>query len=281
MKNNIHIKVNEVPREVRPGTKVSEIRKQVKPDADICIKNGFPCLPGEELAEGDCVVLIRRGEIPQKDELEALLTARHSPGVHEKMKKAVVGIAGLGGLGSSVAIALARMGVGTLIGADFDVVEPSNLNRQQYSMQHIGRPKTEAMSEIIAAITSLTRFRAEKVRLDAKNVPQIFADTQVIVECFDAPEAKIMLMETVNDHLPEAYCIAASGVAGFGESNRILTRRMGERLFVVGDMETSAQPGRGLMAPRVGIAAHHQANLAVELLLDPEKAVENLPEIMD
>lgn len=281
MEKKIQIHVNEIPAEVSSGTRIGDILKQVKPDADVCIKNGFPCYPHEELTEGDCVVLIRRGETPKAGELEALMTARHTPGVHKKMKEAVVGIAGLGGLGSSVAIALARMGIGILIGADFDVVEPSNLNRQQYSISHIGRAKTDAMKEIIAQITPLTRFEGQKIKLVRGNIQQVFSGAQVIVECLDDPEAKILLMEAVNDFLPDAYCIVASGVAGIGDSNRILTRQMGSRLFVVGDLHTSAGPGMGLMAPRVGIAAHHQANLAVELLLDPQKAVQRLPEITD
>ncbi len=281
MKKNIRIKVNELPKEVDSDARVKDIRRLIKPEADVCIKNGFPCCPDEKLSEGDSLVLIRRGEIPKSEELEVLLTARHTPGVHGKLKNAVIGVAGLGGLGSAAAIALARMGIGTLIGADFDVVEPSNLNRQQYHIRHIGKPKTDAMKEILSEVSLLTQFEAWEIMLDKDNIPEVFASAQVIVECFDAPEAKIMLMESVNDQLPKAYCIVASGVAGIGASNRILTRKMGERLFVVGDLETSARPGRGLMAPRVGIAAHHQANLAVELLLDPRKAIQNLPEITD
>jgi sulfur carrier protein ThiS adenylyltransferase len=281
LKKKIQIKLNEIPWEVDPGSRVKDVRIQFKPNADICIKNGFPCQPHETLHEGDCVVLICRGEIPETDDLDALLSARHTPGVHEKMKTAVVGIAGLGGLGSSVVIALARMGIGTLIGADFDVVEPSNLNRQQYNIRHIGRAKTDAMKEIIAEINPLTRFEGKNIKLNQHNIAQVFSAAQVIVECLDAPESKIMLMEAVNDQLPDAYCIAASGVAGIGDSNRILTRKMGDRLFVVGDLHTSARQGMGLMAPRVGIAAHHQANLTVELLLEPRKGIDNLPEITD
>lgn len=141
----IEILVNECSQSVPTNTTVRKLRGQEKPGADVIVVNGYPCIEDYILKEGDQVVLIRKGEIPQMAELEALMVARHSPGVHECMKRATVGIAGLGGLGSAVSIALARMGIGTLILVDFDVVEPSNLNRQQYFIYQIGMPKTQAL----------------------------------------------------------------------------------------------------------------------------------------
>ena len=66
--------------------------------------------------------------------------------------------------------------------------------------------------------------------------------------------------------MPEKYIVAASGVAGYGDSNEIKTARFSSRLFIVGDQKTAARPGVGLMAPRVGIAAHHQANTVLRIL---------------
>ncbi|MBW2366731.1 MAG: ThiF family adenylyltransferase, partial [Deltaproteobacteria bacterium] len=148
----ISVNVNEQDHRIKDGETVGNLRDREKPGADVLIKNGFPCRPDEPLQDGDKVVLIVRGEIPDARTLEALMAARHTPGVHEKMKSGVVGVAGLGGLGSNVAVSLARMGVGTLILADFDVVEPSNLNRQQYFIEHIGRLKTEAMCDILKRV---------------------------------------------------------------------------------------------------------------------------------
>ena len=216
------------------------------------------------------VVLIRRGEIPKADELEALMVARHTPGVHERMKASVVGIAGLGGLGSAVAIALARIGIGTLILADFDLVEPSNLNRQHYLIEHIGAAKTDAIARILANINPYIQVITHKVVLDRNNIPELFQPADAIVECFDRAEAKAMIIQTVAEFMPETYVIGASGLAGYGDSNSIQTMRLGEKIFIVGDLVKAAEPGRGLMAPRVGIAAHHQANLVVTLLMEPE-----------
>ena len=97
----------------------------------------------------------KRVNLPLPKNLNVYLMARHTPGVHQKIKGSVVGIAGLGGLGSAVAIALARIGVGTLILVDFDVVEPSNLNRQQYFIHQIGMPKVEALQENLQESTPM------------------------------------------------------------------------------------------------------------------------------
>src|SRR3972149_8786386 len=127
---NIRIKINEKEVTVQSGLTLFETRNLFKPGADVIIYNGFPLSADHPLKEGDEIIFIQRGETPSREEMEYLLTARHTPGVHQKVKGSVVGIAGLGGLGSSVAVALARIGVGSLILVDFDVVEPSNLNRQ-------------------------------------------------------------------------------------------------------------------------------------------------------
>ncbi len=134
----LNIKLNERAFQTEEGTTLFGLRDRTKPDADILILNGAAMSADVPLSEGDEVSLITRGEMPSADELEALMAARHTPGVHTKLKAATVGIAGLGGLGSSIAVALARVGVGKLIVADFDVVEPSNLNRQQYFVDQIG-----------------------------------------------------------------------------------------------------------------------------------------------
>lgn len=271
--SKISIQVNERSLRLPSGSTMGELRDRVKPGADVLVVNGFPVDDSYLLLDGDHVALIERGEKPSRDQLEYLMASRHSPGVHARLKSAEVGVAGLGGLGSAVATALARTGVGTLILADHDVVEPSNLNRQQYFLEHLGMPKTKAMEKLLSGVNPYTRIVSHRVRLDPSNVPDIFKSSQVIVECFDRAEEKVMLLETVADSLPDAYLIAASGLAGYGGSNRIRTFRMGERIFLVGDMVSAAEPGRGLMAPRVGIAAHHQANLVVSLLMDPEKAL--------
>ena len=268
---HLRIKVNEKEVRIPPGTRILKLKEQFKPSSDLIIYNGFPITEDRAVSNGDEIVLITRGEIPPPGELECLMLARHTPGVHGKIKSSVVGIAGLGGLGSPVAIALARIGIGTLILADFDVVEPSNLNRQQYFCHQIGIPKVEALRETLLKINPYVRILIHHERLDPTNVERIFRDARVIVEAFDRADQKAMLINVVSEKLPKAYIVAASGVAGYGDNNEIKTVRFSRRIYIVGDQKTPAQPGTGLMAPRVGIAAHHQANTVLRILLGEEE----------
>ena len=261
------IMVNEHKRMVAPGTGLFALRDQLKPGADVLVRNGAPAADDCVLEEGDTVVFIRRGEVFPPSELEALMVARHTPGVHARLKAATVGIAGLGGLGSTVAIALARTGVGRLILADFDVVEPSNLNRQQYFISQIGRPKAEALGENLSLINPCVRVDRHTVRLGPDNVAEIFRNAGVLVEAFDGAENKAMLVEAFLGAYPDRHVVAASGMAGHGPGNDVRVHRMGRGLVLVGDLTTGAAPGMGLMAPRVGIAACQQANAVLRILL--------------
>lgn len=263
----MRIQLNEQWTEVAAGTTLDALRQQFKPEADVVIRNGFPATADQVPAEGDCIVLIRRGEQPSAAELEALLVARHTPGVHSRIKAACVGIAGVGGLGSAVAVALARCGVGCLIVADFDLVEPSNLNRQQYFVDQIGLPKVEALRQNLARINPYVQVVPRHLRLTPDNIPELFGDVDVLVEAFDAADQKAMLAAAFLGRCPGKPLVAASGLAGYGPSNSVTTRVVGRNFYLVGDLESAARPGEGLMAPRVGIAAHHQANAVLRLLL--------------
>lgn len=263
----MQIHINERPVRLPDGATVALARDRTKPDADILIVNGFPVPPDHILAAEDRLTLIRRGEIPSAEELEALLVARHTPGVHARVRSAAVGIAGIGGLGSSVALALARTGVGRLVIADFDVVEPSNLNRQQYFVDQIGEPKVTALANTLARVNPAVEVVAHHVRLTPDNIAGLFGEVDVMVEAFDDARQKAMLAEAFRLARPGVALIASSGLAGFGPGNTVSTRAAGRDLFVVGDGTSAAQVGNGLMAPRVGIAAHHQANAVLRLLL--------------
>ncbi len=264
------IKVNERVLPFPAGTRLADISAQVKPEADIFIINGHPAGPDTRVREGDECILIKRGETPSRDELSYLLHARHTPGVHARIEKAAVGIMGLGGLGSTVAVALARLGVGGMILADYDVVEPSNLNRQQYFIDQIGRKKTQALKENLSRINPYVAIEVIDTMLTEDLIPLLFKDVDVLAECFDQAKMKAAALRAVLRNMKGIGYVASSGVAGYADNNSIKTRRLFPRIYLVGDEETAAQPGRGLMAPRVGIAAHHQANQILRLLLDIE-----------
>ena len=267
----IRIKVNEKEVSIPSTLSLFHLKDQFKPNANVIIYNGFPLTSDHPLKQGDEIVFIQKGETPSAEEIECLMMARHTPGVHQEVKRSIVAIAGLGGLGSAVAIALARIGVGTLILIDFDVVEPSNLNRQQYFLHQIGMPKVEALQENISNINPYVKILTYNKKLDRNNVEQVFKEADVVVEAFDRADEKAMLINAVSEKMPDKYVVAASGVAGYGDSNEIKTIRLSSKIFIVGDQETAAQPGIGLMAPRVGIVAHHQANIVLRILLGEEK----------
>jgi sulfur carrier protein ThiS adenylyltransferase len=191
--------------------------------------------------------------------------------IAEKLGQSVVGIAGLGGLGSNVAFALARSGVGKLIIADFDNVEQSNLNRQQFFIDQVSKSKVDCLIENLRRINPQVNVEGHKVVLSAENIPRIFAGADCIAECFDSAIAKQMIVETVLSKMKTVKIISVSGIAGYGKSNEIQTRRVSSRLIVVGDGQRSTDTCKTLTAARVGIAAMHQANAIIELLIDEIK----------
>jgi len=211
--------------------------------------------------------MIEPGEKPSAEELERLMIERHTSDIHKKIKGGHIGIAGAGGLGSHVAIALARVGVGHLVIVDFDIVEPSNLNRQQYFIDQIGIPKVVALRDNLARINPGTNVDIFNQKVTPENIDVLFGEVDILVEAFDAADQKAMLTNGFLQNFPNKFLVAASGVAGYEPSNTIRTSKISEHFYLCGDGVTAAAPGCGLMAPRVGIAAHHQANTVLRLLL--------------
>jgi len=268
----ISVHVADLPRKIARGTTLFELRDAEKPGADVLVVNGVPVMEDREVVDGDTMVFIKRGEMPAWEELESLMMSRHTPGVHQVLKRASVGIAGLGGLGSSVAVSLARVGVGRLVLVDFDVVEPSNLNRQQYFVDQIGMYKTDALAETLLRVNPYVNVGKHAVRLTRENTCDIFDGVEIVVEAFDNEESKAMLVETILGGSSHTKVVAASGMAGYDSANLVHTARIGTRFYLSGDRNSCCEPGRGLMAPRVGVVSQHQACMVLRLLLGEETA---------
>jgi sulfur carrier protein ThiS adenylyltransferase len=198
--------------------------------------------------------------------LEKKFFSKHDPRILPLLRVSVVGIAGAGGLGSSVAVSLARAGIGKLIIVDFDRIEISNLNRQQYFWTQVGKVKVQALLENLRKINPFSEYVGFQRRITPKNVKTIFGKVDLLIEAFDRAGQKQMLIESWIAHFPDRPIIAASGLSGWGRNQKIRQRRVGN-LYICGDEES--EPARGIspMAPRVGIVANMQANLAVELLV--------------
>ena len=205
-----------------------------------------------------------------KEEIEEALNERHSPEKQKLLSQGQVTIAGLGGLGSNVAYSLARIGVGHLHLIDFDVVDITNLNRQQYFMEHIGMYKTDALKSLLLKINPYLDIRTDCVKVTEENLKELFADAQIVCEAFDNPVAKAMLVNGILEHFPEKKLVSATGMAGYESSNIISTKRMMKNFYLCGDRVTEPTYGNGLMAPRVAICAGHEANMITRLLLGEE-----------
>ena len=205
-----------------------------------------------------------------KQEIEEALIRRHSRETQEKLAEGRVAVAGLGGLGSNVAFVLARIGVGHLHLIDFDMVDLTNLNRQQYFLEHVGVYKTEALCSLLRKINPYLDIRMDCVRVNAENVEELFEKDEIICEAFDDPEAKAVLVSAVLELFPEKKLVSASGLAGYESSNLIHTRRVSKNFYLCGDEVTESVYGKGLMAPRAALCAAHEANMITRLLLGEE-----------
>lgn len=236
-------------------------------EPDIFILDGFATKENLEIKEGANVVFIRRGAMPGREVLKAMIASRNSPELNAALASGCVGVAGLGGLGSNIALSLARTGVAKLVLADFDVVEPSNLNRQQYFVRHIGMKKTDALKELIAEVNPFVEVVTHDVTLTAANVAEIFAPCSIICEAFDNVAGKAMMVNEAGASLRDKKIVGASGMAGYFSSNLIKTVKFARNVYLCGDLQNAAGVGQGLMAARVAICANHQANLAIRLLM--------------
>lgn len=200
--------------------------------------------------------------------LDAAFDERFPPQVKEALSKAYVAVAGLGGLGSHIAVMLARSGVGHLLLVDFDTVDTTNLNRQAYGIRHIGMAKTDAMQDILKDINPYLDIRTKRIRVTPDNATDLFAGWPLVCEAFDLPDQKAMLISALLAGCPNATVVSGSGMAGYADANLIRTEQRLRRLYVCGDQISDTSEGLGLMAPRVAVCAGHQANKVIQLILE-------------
>ena len=204
--------------------------------------------------------------IPSREVMREALNIRHGEDLQNKISAARVAVCGLGGLGSNIAIALARAGVGHLHLIDFDRVDLTNLNRQQYAVGQLGQYKTDALRETLSLVSPYCDVTCDTVRVTEENLPDLLRNDDYICEAFDRAEAKAMLVSGVLEHFPEKYLVAGSGLAGLGSANTIQTRRVSQRFYLCGDGTSDSSVGLGLVASRVLVCAAHEANMILRLI---------------
>ena len=204
--------------------------------------------------------------IPSREVMREALNIRHGEDLQNKISAARVAVCGLGGLGSNIAIALARAGVGHLHLIDFDRVDLTNLNRQQYAVGQLGQYKTDALRETLSLVSPYCDVTCDTIQVTEENLPDLLKAEDYICEAFDRAEAKAMLVSGVLEHFPEKYLVAGSGLAGLGSANTIQTRRVSQRFYLCGDGTSDSSVGLGLVASRVLVCAAHEANMILRLI---------------
>ncbi len=204
--------------------------------------------------------------IPTEAEMKEAQKFYHGKKLQEKFDKAVVAICGLGGLGSNIAISLARAGIGRMILIDFDEVSVSNLNRQQYKAIQVGWKKTEALAENLKEIAPYIEIETHNIYMDETNMKDLLKDADVICEAFDCAETKALLTNIVLENLPGKFLVAASGMAGIGSVNEIKSRRVGKYFYICGDGVSDIQKETLLFSSRTAVCAAHQAHMVLRIL---------------
>ncbi|MCX7781716.1 MAG: sulfur carrier protein ThiS adenylyltransferase ThiF [Negativicutes bacterium] len=190
----------------------------------------------------------------------------------ERIRKTKIGIAGGGGLGSNCAHLLIRTGFRYIRIVDFDVLDYSNLNRQFYFLGQVGSAKVAELKKNLLAINPDAIIEAIEARIEAENAAGLFADCDVVVEAFDRPEYKKMIIETYLN--TGKFLVAASGLAGWGDSDRIKIHRIRDNFFIVGDLKSAIGPDCPPLAPCVQIAAAKQADLVLSYVLAGKEGVQ-------
>ena len=206
--------------------------------------------------------------IPTKEEWYRALCDRHGEDLQRKFTSATVAICGLGGLGSNIAVALARAGVGKLILIDFDKLDITNLHRQQYKVNQIAMNKTDALAENLREIAPYITVETHNMRITEDNAEGLLENADIICEAFDNPECKAMLTNLVLEKMTSKYLIVSSGMAGIGSANTIRTRRVSNKLYICGDEVSDVKVEGSLISSRVMICAAHQAHTTLRILAE-------------
>ena len=192
-----------------------------------------------------------------------------SPEQSSLLQAAQVAIFGLGGLGSNVAMWLARLGVGQLLLYDFDRVELSNLNRQYYFLEDVGEYKAVALLKHLRAVNPYGDYQSRVVRLTQDNLAELVGTAPIICEALDKPEAKALLVNGVLESFPDKFLVAASGLAGFGTSDSMQVRQITPHFYLCGDGSSSFLD-LPLCGARVGLCAAQEALTIARIILQME-----------
>ena len=261
------ITVNGRQLDVASGTKASQIMAEfdsLGSDA-LWLLNGFAFSNDPVLADGDNLLCVSRTKAPDRITYDAIWTARYGERIYNRLKESHIPVCGAGGLGSHIAISLARLGIGGLTIIDKDVVDITNLGRQAYEMNDLGKPKVEALKNILHRINPFINVTAVHTTINESNYDEYLKGYPYVIEAFDSAENKANLTSYVLTHYPETTLIGASGVSGYDHPNTVQTKTLLSKYYQTGDGHSESS--LGLLAPRVMLCAAHEATMLLHLLL--------------
>lgn len=202
--------------------------------------------------------------INQKNILTEGLLRYLKPNELQKIQSVKIGIGGAGGLGSNAAMMLVRTGFDKLEVLDFDIIEASNLNRQQYYADEVGLSKVEVLEKRLLAINPDLRITIHKTKWSPGIGNQFFKDCDFIVEAFDQVDFKHQFVNFYHDRAK--YIVSGVGMAGLLEKQPMKIKKMGN-IYFAGDITTCAHKGNPPMAPRVTMCAAMMAEIILDLTL--------------
>ena len=188
---------------------------------------------------------------------------RQDPEINQILGKAKVSILGCGGLGSNIAMALARCGLGEIHIYDFDQVEYSNLNRQNFNQNDLGKAKVDQTKKKIEETIPYTKVFANNLFITKENLDEISRKTDIFIEAFDKKEMKSLVFEYFLGK-DKKKLVMASGLSGLGDFSDIKIKQI-DNVTMVGDFRST--PDQGLYAPYIGIVSNLEALCALKLII--------------
>lgn len=184
-----------------------------------------------------------------------------------------IGIGGAGGLGSNAALALLRSGFKQFEILDEDLVEPSNLNRQQYVLRDIGRPKVSRLKHLLLSINPDAKIRIHERKWTRESAGFFFRHCDFIIEAFDKAEWKCAFVDYYQDKA--GAVISGNGMAGWDVKIPLKIKKMGN-VYLAGDFKRAVSTQHPPMAPRVMCCAAMMAAIVLDLALRGTRATPGL-----
>ncbi|WP_027338845.1 sulfur carrier protein ThiS adenylyltransferase ThiF [Halonatronum saccharophilum] len=184
----------------------------------------------------------------------------------KKVQSYRIGIGGAGGLGSNVAFNLVRSGFKSFVIVDFDIIEASNLNRQFYFIDQVGKFKVEALKENLLRINPDLDLKVIRKEVNKENMEYFFSDCDILVEAFDKVKSKKLMVERYMNS--DKLLVSASGIGGWGNSDDLSVKKINDTFYLVGDLVSEVSKERPPISPRVNICAAKQGNIILKLVLE-------------